>query len=181
MILFLTSWYIAVLCIQRENHVGGTEMFGMLLSSAHPKSRTFQCPVLCIAQVPQRLGSMARRADPTWPKGCSIHRLTWPGCELGGVGWEEPGAAGGRAGHRSEGAEHPRHCAPLTSLGFYSSVFPFHYNCYCHQYLSYLYYILFLFQLLSCSAPNFYLFPLILISTRKGSGGAKLSEQLCGI
>ncbi|KAJ7411883.1 reticulophagy receptor FAM134B-like isoform X2 [Willisornis vidua] len=88
--------FCTVFRILHENNVDNTLMFSLLLSSAYPRPRTFQCSVLC-----QRTGAQGvRRAhgQDYWPKLAKgiFHTTVYPVYKLGGVDQELPIA--GRVG-----------------------------------------------------------------------------------
>lgn len=62
----LSSWYSALFCIDYERKVDNTLKFQLLLSSACPRSRTFQFPVICQGAGAQ--GAVRAHGQGTWPK-----------------------------------------------------------------------------------------------------------------
>lgn len=95
-------------------------MFWVLLSSACPKSRTFQCAMHCQQGCAQEAGrDHSWAADSNWPRVTPC--LYGMPSKLRGLGWELMIAAGGQAGYRSVGGEQ-LYFVLFIYLGFHSSL-----------------------------------------------------------
>lgn len=117
--------------IQDENNVDYTPIFQSLLSCAHPKSRTFQCLLLCQCWAAQEAGK--DQGQERWPgQARGIFQSTeshgqYINCgELSGRGWSMPrGRLCINQWVVSNCIGHPSGFIPLSSPSFLFITIPF--------------------------------------------------------